>query len=639
MMFASLVIEREPLQLQDLPVAVVFWIQDAGIVAAIGLAIWAIAFAVQRPAWARGRVWTGRAVAFAVLAGLSGGLYALFFLLLLVQGLPRGPGAAYTPAQALVLLSAGVCAIVAVLLPPVLDLFGRLRWRRIWAVARLSLKEARAKGIIWICLIIPIIYLYADWYINPAHPKDYLAQRVKVAYLALTLLFIISAALMGSFSIPTDIKNQTIHTIVTKPVERYEIVLGRFTGYGLLLFVEMFFLALLSLLYVTRGLEGAPEAKAESYKARMPLFADRLQFHGTKSTEKGESVGREWDYRSYIGGSGQEGVAGGVKQYAIWQFRTLPTALANRKEPVRLEYSFDIFRTTKGDERVQGVLCSFVFAPGGKRVDEVEALVRHWEQQRNQLQKAPEALAKELGVYVARAVKVADYVTLPLEIPGPLFEKLYADQEKAGVDSDGQPIPAMQILVSLENASGPQLLGVARRDLYVLASDGWFWLNFLKGTLALWMGSLLVLGIALTCSTYLSGVISLLTTAFLCGVGLFHDYIQSLAFNTSVGGGPAEAAMRLANRQGIVTPLDRTSAGVNLLLSLDEAYRWYLRRVLSAIPDVTRYDLTAYVASGFDISWSQILFANGLIPLLGYLLPCAILAYYLINSKEIANPS
>jgi len=76
-----------------------------------------------------------------------------------------------------------------------------------------------------------------------------------------------------------------------------------------------------------------------------------------------------------------------------------------------------------------------------------------------------------------------------------------------------------------------------------------------------------------------------------------------------------------------------------VLLALDDAYRWYLRRVLSAIPDVTRYDLTAYVANGFDISWGQVLFADTLIPLLGYLLPCAILAYYLMNEREIANPT
>jgi hypothetical protein len=148
----------------------------------------------------------------------------------------------------------------------------------------------------------------------------------------------------------------------------------------------------------------------------------------------------------------------------------------------------------------------------------------------------------------------------------------------------------------------------------------------------------MVLGIALACSTYLSGVISLLTTAFLCGAGLFRTYIASLAAGKTFGGGPFEAAHRLATRQGMVMELPR-DATTDVLKMLDQAYFWYLRRVLSAIPDVSRFDLTTYVASGFDISWSQVLFADTLLPLLGYLLPCAILAYYLMNSREIANPT
>src|SRR5262249_27982540 len=122
-------------------------------------------------------------------------------------------------------------------------------------------------------------------------------------------------------------------------------------------------------------------------------------------------------------------------------------------------------------------------------------------------------------------------------------------------------------------------------------------------------------------------------------LGLFSDYVRSLAAGTAVGGGPFEAAYRLANRQGMSMQLDQSSTAVSVLMSADEAYRWWLRRVLSVIPDVTRFDLTAYVANGFDISWRQLLFADSLVPLLGYLLPCGVLAYYLINSREIANPT
>src|SRR5262245_15131183 len=120
-MFASLVIEREPLELQHLPAALLLWLRDAGMVAAFCLLIWAIAFAIQRPAWARGRAWSARSALFALLAGTAAGMYAVFFLLLFTQGLPPLPLAVpgrptpppetiYTPAQNLVLTAAGACA-------------------------------------------------------------------------------------------------------------------------------------------------------------------------------------------------------------------------------------------------------------------------------------------------------------------------------------------------------------------------------------------------------------------------------------------------------------------------------------------------------------------------------------------------
>jgi ABC-type transport system involved in multi-copper enzyme maturation permease subunit len=641
MLFASLIIEREPLDLALLPVAVLAWLRDAGGLAAFGLVIFAIAYVIQRPAWTAQQKWSARATAFLTLFASAAVLYVAFALLLLIQGRPATapvnpgpnqpiPETIYTPLQNLVLTLAGGLAIAAVLVPILIDFAARFRWRRVWAMARLSIKEAMSKGVVWVALIIPLIYLYSDWYLVPTHPKDQLAQRVKVVYFALTWLFVVSALLIGSFSIPTDVKSQTIHTIVTKPVERYEIVLGRFVGCALLLLAELLLLTGISLAYVRRGL--SPEAEEESLHARVPLFAEQLGFWGTR----GESVGREWNYRKYFGSLNPQG---GIKQYGVWLFQHIPGALADPQGPVRVEYSFDIFRTTKADEKIQGVKCTFTFAPGNLSVPDVERLVNQVEQLRTREGKGSEALAEEYGVYVARDVRVADYHTLPLDVPAGLFRKLYQDQGKAAAKGDGTPAAALQVLVNLEARSGPQMLGVARRDLYILAGDRPFWLNFLKGSLGLWFMACLVLGIAITCSTYLSGVISLLVTAFLCGAGLFKGYIRELAFGQAVGGGPFEAAYRLANRRNMAIQLDKSNTTVNVLQGLDEAYRWYLRRVLNVIPDVTRFDLTTYVASGFDVSWGQVLFADTFVPLLGYLIPCGILAYYLMNAREIANPT
>lgn len=67
-------------------------------------------------------------------------------------------------------------------------------------------------------------------------------------------------------------------------------------------------------------------------------------------------MGREWEYRSYIAGPGMGGKGTAT---AVWSFPSPPASLSDR-EKVRAEFTFDIYRTTKGREN-RGVACSFTF--------------------------------------------------------------------------------------------------------------------------------------------------------------------------------------------------------------------------------------------------------------------------------------
>jgi hypothetical protein len=182
------------------------------------------------------------------------------------------------------------------------------------------------------------------------------------------------------------------------------------------------------------------------------------------------------------------------------------------------------------------------------------------------------------------------------------------------------------------------MLGVAKRDLYLLDAELPFWQNFFKGAIGLWLSMLLVLGLAVACSTYLSGIISLLATLFLVGAGMMVDYVRSLAENKVPGGGPIESVTRIVQGQTMGMPLEK-SPTTDLAYFGDAVFRHVLGFILRIIPDVTRYNLTDYVANGFDIPWGQVLFLDNFLPLVGYLLPWAVLAYYLMNSREVANPS
>ncbi len=651
MLFAAgLVLEREPLQWGQFIGAANLWVQNAGAVAAFGLAIWVLAHLARR-----GRPFVAlvadapRSIA-GPLAMLAAVLATLSFLGYLIVGLvglggllgapgvaalmPRAGRAPTLSAGDYLLSASGLCALAVALTPMLLGLT-RLRAGRIWALARLSLKEAVRSRVVLVFALMALVFLFADWFV-PYRAQDQVRNYVRVVYWSMTPLFLMTAGLLGSLSIPADIKSQSIHTIVTKPVEKFEIVLGRFLGYALLLTAGLVVVSLLSLVYVARGVNEA--AAQESYKARVPVFG-KLAFIGTRDAAKGESVGREWDYRGYIGGPQSfQPNQNTPRQYAVWGFDDVPADLAHRDTPITFEFTFDIFRLSKGEEN-KDIPCTFVFADGGLSLAEVnERLAKiHDERARRPAEAASEAFDKEMidryGVYEAPGVAVTDYHTQELQVPAAFFAKLLS-----GPAPHDPAAPRMEIFVSVDRAPEAQMLGVARRDLYLLANERPFWFNFLKGIAGMWCTYMLVLGIAVACSTYLSGIISWLCTMFLFGAGMFTTYLQDLAENRVPGGGPAEAFYRVTTGKVLAAPLEQGPTA-SVLRGADEAFTWFLRRLLNLIPDVNRFDLHTYVANGFDVPFWNVLVIDNLLPLIGYLLPWAILAYYLMKYREIANPT
>jgi ABC-type transport system involved in multi-copper enzyme maturation permease subunit len=541
--------------------------------------------------------------------------------------------------------------VTAVLLPVAVNL-ARLSGRRIWAIARLSFKEALRRRVLWSFSALIVVFLFAGWF-APYKAEHQVANYVKIVFTSMTWLMLLTAALLAAFSIPADLRNQTMHTIVTKPIERFEIVLGRCFGYVLLLTLVLVVLSALSLVYVARGVND--QAREESLKARVPVF-------GSLDIKNPKWVGREWEYRQYIGGDySRDRVSDDLATYS---FVDLSPSFA-RRETVRCEFSFDIFRTTKGIQN-RGVFVAFMVSN------------RNWDpKHRNDYSRErDQALANPDPALTARAAaegwpadmlravqlskvaekygyyevhkEVFDYHTFSFELPGGLFRNL-----AQSTGNSKEP----QLKIDVRCDSKTQYLGVARHDLYLLdAQGGWFTRalqslfgfhedslmagylafseNFFKGAFGLWLRLCLVIVVAVSLSTYLSGVIALLCTMFIYFLGFFIDFVQQLAAGKSDGGGPLEAMNRLFHRTNLIAPLDDTAI-VRASKAFDKVFEFLLSRLLSAIPDVARFDLTHFVGQGFDISAGVLLWDN-VVPLAGYLVAWLVLAFYLIQFREIA---
>jgi hypothetical protein len=174
---------------------------------------------------------------------------------------------------------------------------------------------------------------------------------------------------------------------------------------------------------------------------------------------------------------------------------------------------------------------------------------------------------------------------------------------------------------------------MAEPDLYLLEYEQPFELNFLKGMVGLWCRLCIVIGLAVACSTYLSGILSFLAAGFIFVLGYFGEHLNDLAFNRNVGGGPFRSFTQLLKAEQPTAPLAE-SGGLKALLYGDQGWAWLIRRIQNLIPDVESFSWSTFVSEGFNVN-TEYLVVNLLVTF-GYILPWGILAYYLMKSREVA---
>ena len=126
--------------------------------------------------------------------------------------------------------------------------------RRVWAIARLAIKEAIRRKVILVTFgIFAATLLFGGWFMNSGSNNP---DQIYVNFVlwGTQLLVLLMGMLISAFSLPDDIKNKTIYTVVTKPVRATEIVIGRIVGFGLLGTALLALMGVISFFFVWRGL-------------------------------------------------------------------------------------------------------------------------------------------------------------------------------------------------------------------------------------------------------------------------------------------------------------------------------------------------------------------------------------------------
>lgn len=627
----------------------------------------------------------------------------------MVSAVRNGPGEAFY----------SVATVIGQAVPDLI----RTSPRRVFALSKLAVQEAMRRRIILVTFaIFAVALLVGGWFL------DVRSDRPHEIYMSFVLngtqlLVLLVAIMISCFSLPQDIRNKTIYTVVTKPVRPLEIILGRIFGFGFMATLLLLAMGVLSYAFVLAGLRHTHEVELASFEevdqqtgitptgrrasinavlegagtleshhrhrvevvlleneeegedqpfryalrvqpisghghydirvvgerpdylsedgiftfesrdgykqilemfsedgidskmriefgsaegylqSRIPKYARRLRFQDDlgNPTNKGISVGDEWEYRSFIEG-------GTSQARAIFEFDDFRESDFAGSDTVPLELTLGVFRTHKGDieKRVTGTITL------KSTIDEIEyesepIIFESEEFQVQELQIPRTIRARWMDEEGEQHVQEMD-----------LFDEFAKDGE---------------IEVWLRCNESGQFFGVARADVYFREAEGAFWVNFVKGYVSIWLQMLIMVSMGVMFSTFVTGPVAMLGSIAMMVVMLNTGFIHDLAMRDIAGGGPLEATWRLVTQYNATSPLE---GGVTLTIvqSIDFVLTWSMDIIANSLPDLTKINTMEALTRGYDINIHSV--GTHLIMCFGFCFVMAMVSYFRIKTREIA---
>lgn len=543
--------------------------------------------------------------------------------------------------------------------------------RRVFALAKLAMKEAWRKRIVIALAVYLVLLLFAGWFLSVEHAKP---ARLYLSFVltATTYITLLIALLISAFSLPGDFKTKTIYTVVTKPVRAGEIILGRilgFTAIGTLLLLAM---GICNYLFVTRSLNHTHKAELESVERITNSAGEdqgrsgrttntaghRHQFEispdgqGTAAIESGhthEVTGSTDD--SLVVSSAEGFMKARDPKYGKISFIDRSGASQNRGISVGNEWAYRSFidgntlatAIWKFDGIDQSVLLNQVDRQGEK-VGEVLPLaivVRVFKTHKGVIGRPisgtihfrnPETgLASDKITFQAKDAQIDE-----MDIARAQLSEPDADGNSQEIDLlDDLVSEAGELEVHVKCAEGGQYFGFAQADLYVRKPEGSPLLNFVKVHLSIWIQMVIVISVGVAISPLVSGPVAMLFTASFIILGFSREFFLSVANGTAFGGGPAEALVRMQKQANLMSKLDE-NLGTTIVLFIDQYFaRPFMWGVGQLLPDLSYLDGSNYAADGYNMPWDRIF--QDLTVCGGYVLGCSILGYFLMRTREVAR--
>ena len=261
--------------------------------------------------------------------------------------------------------------------------------------------------------------------------------------------------------------------------------------------------------------------------------------------------------------------------------------------PVTMEMTFNVYRTTKGKigEPVYAEIEVTNFVTGAPPVRKIFA--------------------------------IREYYTNKQSIPSRLLAG-------AGGDELGREM----LRIEVQCISPTQYLGMAESDLFLLATEGDFGTNFMKGLFGVWLQAMVLTAIGVFAGTFLSWPVALLTTiAFFVAGQVAFAFLLDFTRQSLMGGGPFESMIRLVTHDNQMSELSPTFAVITAK-TLDALIMPVMSRLVYVVPNFSAFDVSNTVADGFAVPW--VLMVGNTLLALAYALPFSIAGYFILKHREVA---
>ncbi|MEZ6042544.1 MAG: hypothetical protein R3C20_18750 [Planctomycetaceae bacterium] len=222
-----------------------------------------------------------------------------------------------------------------------LEDLGSLSPRRIYAVTLLTVKEAVRRKALLVFVVFAVLLMFAGWFISNANERADLQVNVHITFVLTTIAWLMlpPVIFLSCWGIPEDIRLRSLHTVVTKPARRIEVVLGRILGFGSVAAVVLAVMGVIGYVWVQRQI---PENVRDRLTCRVPVFGNLYFIDNTgQPSREGINTGDVWKYRSYIQGNS--------RARAVWVFQDIRPETVG--DDLVLESRFEAFRTIKGSEK------------------------------------------------------------------------------------------------------------------------------------------------------------------------------------------------------------------------------------------------------------------------------------------------